>query len=122
LPTTQRFKALDETSLNEYQSDGGKVFSGKCIRSTELILRPASFTSPSTDKKPSAKPPGIPPCRTDWIIDLGPEGGGEIVASGPPEAIVAEKRSFTGAVSQAGSGAAPGGGEEEKSRGGGVSD
>ncbi|HUZ32711.1 MAG TPA: excinuclease ABC subunit UvrA [Xanthobacteraceae bacterium] len=36
----------------------------------------------------------------DWIIDLGPEGGdggGEIVASGPPEAIVAEKRSYTGA-------------------------
>jgi excinuclease ABC subunit A len=35
----------------------------------------------------------------DWIIDLGPEGGdggGEIVASGPPEAIVAEKRSYTG--------------------------
>ena len=36
----------------------------------------------------------------DWIIDLGPEGGdggGEIVASGPPEAIVREKRSYTGA-------------------------
>jgi len=36
----------------------------------------------------------------DWIIDLGPEGGdagGEIVASGPPEAIVKEKRSYTGA-------------------------
>jgi excinuclease ABC subunit A len=35
----------------------------------------------------------------DWIIDLGPEGGdggGEIVAAGPPEAIVAEKRSYTG--------------------------
>ena len=36
----------------------------------------------------------------DWIIDLGPEGGdggGEIVAQGPPEAIVKEKRSYTGA-------------------------
>ncbi len=36
----------------------------------------------------------------DWIIDLGPEGGdsgGEIVAAGPPEAIVKEKRSYTGA-------------------------
>ena len=36
----------------------------------------------------------------DWIIDLGPEGGdggGEIVAFGPPEAIVKEKRSYTGA-------------------------
>ncbi len=35
----------------------------------------------------------------DWIIDLGPEGGdggGEIVASGPPEVIVGEKRSYTG--------------------------
>jgi excinuclease ABC subunit A len=35
----------------------------------------------------------------DWIIDLGPEGGdggGEIVASGRPEAIVKEKRSYTG--------------------------
>ena len=36
----------------------------------------------------------------DWIIDLGPEGGdggGEIVAAGTPEAIVKEKRSYTGA-------------------------
>jgi excinuclease ABC subunit A len=36
----------------------------------------------------------------DWIIDLGPEGGdggGEIVAVGPPEAVVKEKRSYTGA-------------------------
>ncbi len=35
----------------------------------------------------------------DWIIDLGPEGGdggGEIVAAGPPEAIVKVKRSYTG--------------------------
>ncbi len=35
----------------------------------------------------------------DWIIDLGPEGGdggGEIVAPGPPEEIVQEKRSYTG--------------------------
>jgi len=36
----------------------------------------------------------------DWIIDLGPEGGdggGEIVAAGPPDEIVREKRSYTGA-------------------------
>ena len=35
----------------------------------------------------------------DWIIDLGPEGGdggGEIVAAGPPAEIVAAKRSHTG--------------------------
>jgi excinuclease ABC subunit A len=40
----------------------------------------------------------------DWIIDLGPEGGDggcEIVAAGPPEEIVREKRSYTGAVPQA---------------------
>ncbi|WP_127523606.1 excinuclease ABC subunit UvrA [Mesorhizobium sp. Z1-4] len=35
----------------------------------------------------------------DWILDLGPQGGdggGELVASGTPEDIVAEKRSYTG--------------------------
>jgi len=35
----------------------------------------------------------------DWIIDLGPEGGdggGEIVAAGPPEEVVKVKRSYTG--------------------------
>ena len=35
----------------------------------------------------------------DWVLDLGPEGGdggGELVASGPPEQIVAEPRSYTG--------------------------
>ncbi|QBR70485.1 excinuclease ABC subunit A [Beijerinckiaceae bacterium] len=35
----------------------------------------------------------------DWIIDLGPEGGdggGEIVASGPPEDIAKDKKSYTG--------------------------
>jgi excinuclease ABC subunit A len=35
----------------------------------------------------------------DWVIDLGPEGGdggGEIIAEGPPEKIVTNKKSFTG--------------------------
>ena len=35
----------------------------------------------------------------DWIVDLGPEGGaggGEIIAVGPPEAIAADRRSYTG--------------------------
>ena len=35
----------------------------------------------------------------DWIIDLGPEGGdggGEIVAAGPPSEIIKVKRSHTG--------------------------
>jgi excinuclease ABC subunit A len=35
----------------------------------------------------------------DWVIDLGPEGGdggGEIIAQGPPEAVAKEARSHTG--------------------------
>ncbi|WP_300435934.1 excinuclease ABC subunit UvrA [Zoogloea sp.] len=39
--------------------------------------------------------------EADWIIDLGPEGGdggGEIVAEGPPEAIVDVGRSHTGQI------------------------
>jgi excinuclease ABC subunit A len=53
----------------------------------------------------------------DWIIDLGPEGGdsgGEIVAAGPPEDIVREKRSYTGGVFEAGVGATARGTAEEE--------
>ena len=35
----------------------------------------------------------------DWIIDLGPEGGengGTIVASGTPESVAKNRKSFTG--------------------------
>ena len=36
---------------------------------------------------------------SDWIIDLGPEGGdrgGTIVAQGPPEEVARNERSYTG--------------------------
>ena len=37
--------------------------------------------------------------QADWIIDLGPEGGeggGRIVAQGPPELVARTKKSYTG--------------------------
>jgi len=57
----------------------------------------------------------------DWLIDLGPEGGdggGEIVAQGPPEEVVTVGRSYTGPVLKPCS--AAGGAAEEGGGGGGV--
>jgi excinuclease ABC subunit A len=37
--------------------------------------------------------------RADWVVDLGPEGGergGEVIASGTPEQVAREPRSYTG--------------------------
>ena len=37
--------------------------------------------------------------NSDWIIDLGPEGGeggGQIVAEGTPQEIIKNKKSYTG--------------------------
>ena len=36
---------------------------------------------------------------SDWIIDLGPEGGasgGQIIATGPPEELIKNQHSYTG--------------------------
>jgi excinuclease ABC subunit A len=36
--------------------------------------------------------------QSDWIIDLGPEGGGRIVAQGTPEQVAKVRKSYTGQV------------------------
>jgi excinuclease ABC subunit A len=42
--------------------------------------------------------------NADWVVDLGPdggEGGGRLVAEGPPERIAATEGSWTGAALRA---------------------
>ena len=46
-----------------------------------------------------ASPPDKVGAGCDWIIDLGPEGGdkgGEIIATGTPEEVAENKKSYTG--------------------------
>jgi excinuclease ABC subunit A len=41
--------------------------------------------------------------QADWVIDLGPTGGihgGQIIAQGPPDALVLDPKSITGRMLQ----------------------
>ena len=79
---------LDEPSIGLHQRDNAKLIATltrlRDLGNTVLVVEHDEET-----------------IRTaDWVIDIGPgagENGGEIVASGPLEAILAEPRSITGA-------------------------
>ncbi|HEU4673947.1 MAG TPA: excinuclease ABC subunit UvrA [Candidatus Limnocylindrales bacterium] len=79
---------LDEPSIGLHQRDNAKLLATltrlRDLGNTVLVVEHDEET-----------------IRTaDWVIDIGPgagEHGGEIVANGPPEAILAEPRSITGA-------------------------
>ena len=79
---------LDEPSIGLHQRDNAKLIATltrlRDLGNTVLVVEHDEET-----------------IRTaDWVIDIGPgagEHGGEIVASGPLEAILAEPRSITGA-------------------------
>ena len=38
----------------------------------------------------------VPSGCADWVIDMGPEGGGLVVAEGTPEQVAAVEGSYTG--------------------------
>jgi excinuclease ABC subunit A len=79
---------LDEPSIGLHQRDNAKLIA------TLIRLRDLGNTVLVVEHDEET-------IRTaDWVIDIGPgagEHGGEIVASGPLEAILAEPRSITGA-------------------------
>jgi excinuclease ABC subunit A len=79
---------LDEPSIGLHQRDNAKLIATltrlRDLGNTVLVVEHDEETIRSAD----------------WVIDIGPgagEHGGEIVASGPLEAILAEPRSITGA-------------------------
>jgi excinuclease ABC subunit A len=79
---------LDEPSIGLHQRDNAKLLATltrlRDLGNTVLVVEHDEET-----------------IRTaDWVIDIGPgagEHGGEIIANGPPEAILGESRSITGA-------------------------
>ncbi len=79
---------LDEPSIGLHQRDNAKLLATltrlRDLGNTVLVVEHDEET-----------------IRTaDWVIDIGPgagEHGGQIVANGPPEAVIAEPRSITGA-------------------------
>src|SRR3970282_1178341 len=79
---------LDEPSIGHHQADNAKLIAPltrlRDLGNTVLVVEHDEET-----------------IRTaDWVIDIGPgagEHGGEIIANGPLEALLAEPRSVTGA-------------------------
>ncbi len=61
-------------------------------------MSPRCFVAPQRTRPDAVDNPDV--IKTaDWVIDLGPEGGdggGQIIATGTPEDIAANKASFTG--------------------------
>ena len=79
---------LDEPSIGLHQRDNGRLIKTlkgmRDLGNTVLVVEHDEETMRSAD----------------WIVDLGPgagKHGGELVAEGPPEAIVKDEQSITGA-------------------------